>query len=65
VLIGSALLETQDDAGSSFVMDISERKRAEEQLERYAQLLQNLSRRLFEVQEEVTLSLGAGAARSD
>jgi PAS domain S-box-containing protein len=52
VLIGSALLDAQKDAGSSFVMDITERKRAAEQLERYAHLLQNLSRRLFEVQEE-------------
>jgi PAS domain S-box-containing protein len=52
VLIGSALLEAQENAGSSFVMDITERKKAEEQLEHYANLLQVLSRRLFEVQEE-------------
>jgi PAS domain S-box-containing protein len=34
VLIGSALLEPKKDAGSSFVMDITERKEAEEQLRR-------------------------------
>jgi PAS domain S-box-containing protein len=52
VLIGSALLEPQKDTGSSFVMDITERKKAEERLEHYTHLLQTFSRRLFEVQEE-------------
>jgi PAS domain S-box-containing protein len=32
VLIGSALLEGHDDKGSSFIMDITERKRSEEKL---------------------------------
>jgi PAS domain S-box-containing protein len=52
VLLGSALLEPQKDAGSSFVVDMTERKKVEEKLERYTHLLQTLSRRLFEVQEE-------------
>jgi PAS domain S-box-containing protein len=52
VLIGSALLEPQKDNGSSFVMDITERKKDEEKLEHYTQLLQTFSRRVFEVQEK-------------
>ena len=52
VLLGSALLEPQKDAGSSFVVDMTERKKVEEKLERYTHLLQTFSRRLFEVQEE-------------
>jgi PAS domain S-box-containing protein len=52
VLIGSTLLEPQKDVGSSFVMDITERKKGEEQLEHYAHLLQILSRRRIQVQED-------------
>lgn len=52
VLLGSALLEPQKDAGSSFVVDMTERKKVEEKLERYTHLLRTFSRRLFEVQEE-------------
>jgi PAS domain S-box-containing protein len=52
VLIGSALLALQKDAGSSFVMDITERKKVEERLEHYTHLLRTFSLRLFEVQEE-------------
>ena len=52
VLIGSALLEDHKQAGSSFVMDITERRKTEERLVHYTHMLRTLSRRLFDVQEE-------------
>ncbi|MEA3212739.1 MAG: hypothetical protein QOE70_5796 [Chthoniobacter sp.] len=52
VLIGSALLEARKDTGSSFVMDISERKQAERQVEHFAELFQALSHHLLHIQEE-------------
>lgn len=47
VLIGSAMLEGQKDKGSSFIMDITERKQVEEQLrqseERFRQLAESIT----------------------
>jgi PAS domain S-box-containing protein len=52
VLIGSALLEGHDDKGSSFIMDITERKRSEEKLRITAEQLRALSARLQMAKEE-------------
>lgn len=47
VMIGSAMLEGQKDKGSSFIMDISERKRVEEKLrqseERFRQMAEGIT----------------------
>lgn len=47
VMIGSAMLEGQKDKGSSFIMDISERKQVEEELrqseERFRQLAESIT----------------------
>lgn len=47
VLIGSAMLEGQKDKGSSFIMDITERKQVEEQLrqseERFRQMAESIT----------------------
>jgi PAS domain S-box-containing protein len=47
VMIGSAMLEGQKDQGSSFIMDITERKRVEEQLrqseERFRQMAESIT----------------------
>jgi PAS domain S-box-containing protein len=52
VLIGSTLLDAQKQTGSSFVMDITERKEAERKIEHFAELFQMLSRHLLHIQEE-------------